>query len=55
MLSCHSGHFSISEMVENEVTKEQQVAQLKQEINDLRAYYSRLGDAFVSREQLSHF
>ena len=55
MLSCRSGHFSISEMAENEIAKEQQVTQLKQEINDLRAYYSQLGDAFVSKEQLLTF
>ena len=55
MLSCRSGHFSISEMAENEIAKEQQVAQLKQEIDDSRAYYNRLGDAFVSKEQLLTF
>ena len=42
-------------MVENETAKKQQVAQLKEEINDSRAYYSRLGDAFVSKEQLLTF
>ena len=42
-------------MAENEIAKEQQVAQLKQEIDDLRAYYNQLGDAFVSKEQLLTF
>ena len=42
-------------MAENETAKEQQVAQLREEINDLRAYYSRLGDAFISKEQLLTF
>ena len=42
-------------MAENQTAKEQQVAQLKEEINELRAYYSQLGDAFVSKEQLLTF
>ena len=42
-------------MAENELAKEQQVAQLKKEINESRVYYGRLGDAFVSKEQLLTF
>ena len=55
MLSCRFLPFSISEMAENQAAKEQQVAQLKVEINTLRADYSRLGDVFVSKEQLLTF
>ena len=42
-------------MAENETAKKQQVAQLREEIDDSRAYYNRLGDAFVSKEQLLTF
>ena len=55
VLSCRFRHFSISEMAENETAKKQQVAQLKEEIDDARAYYSQLGDVFVSKEQLLTF
>ena len=54
-LSCRSEHFSISEMAENELAKKQQVEQLKNEIDDSRACYNWLGDAFVSKEQLLTF
>ena len=54
-LSCRSEHFSISEMAENELAKKQQVEQLKKEIDDSRACYNRLGDAFISKEQLLTF
>ena len=40
VLSCCFRPFSISEMAENQVAKEQQVTQLKVEINTLRADYS---------------
>ena len=40
MLSCRFGHFSISEMAENETAKKQQVVQLKEEIDDARSYYN---------------
>ena len=42
-------------MAENELAKEQQVAQLKEEINESRVYYGRLGNAFISKEQLLTF
>ena len=35
--------------------KNSKLRQLKKEINESRAHYNRLGDAFVSKEQLLTF